>query len=274
MLVIDWKDLPTFDKQLFSKGVAISIGGFDGIHIGHKALLNRLICRAKERGKATGIVTFYSPPRFVLGSVAFGCVSSVRLKIAELEKIGFDFIVLIDFSVNFAKISGHEFVALLKEYLNVEYVLVGEDFRFGCDRKFSIKDMDSFARKFSFCFEVFENVSFFEATEKVSSSIVRRAIYEGKLAYASRLLGQEVTIDLLGLLPCECSLREVVFRKENILQVLPRSGEYAGSVFFVNSKVSQRVRVLFFENFFKIEFNGFEVDREELHFDLLKLQAI
>ena len=274
MQVIDWKDLPNFDKSYFGKGTAISIGGFDGLHIGHQSLLNKLKIRAEEKKLAKGIVTFYFPPKYVFASEKGRNISSIRLKLAKLEKMGFDFVILVDFSLDFAKMSGYRFVESLKKNINVEYVVVGRDFRFGCERKSSIEDMRLFASEFSFCFEVFDDIVC-ENGERISSSSIRVAVFEGALDYAERLLGGAVDIDILNISPCKRLPCGVVFEKKDIIQVLPCFGEFGGELFFLPPMQQKEcVKVFFDKDFFEIGFENFELNEAELRFDMLRLQSL
>jgi|GEM_PF-4893828 len=281
MLLIDWKDLAHFDNKYFSISSAISIGGFDGLHKGHVRLLNFLKKEADERGVLKGILTFYLPPRCFFASSSFRLyapISSIRLKTEKLRNMGFDFVILVDFSLDFAKMGGECFVELLKRYLNISYLLVGEDFRFGEGRASSIEDIARLSSKLSFSFMALPPFNIDGKKQKISSTIIRQAIYKGELSYAKELLGEDFTIDLLGLTYCIENDRKVCFRKDDILQVLPRYGFFDANIFFCNSSLKIAVKA-FFDNFYlkiifehDMLFSHRRLNEARLHFDILKLE--
>ena len=266
---IDWDMLPSFDAEFFKQGSAISIGGFDGLHLGHQALLEELKKNAK--GMLKGVLTFYTPPAYMLSvSSKHGLISTLRLKKEKLERLGFDFVILVDFSSNFAKMEAEDFVGILKKYLNLELLIVGSDFRFGYNRKFSIEDMSRLARKFSFSFEALQPLLLGWKNQKISSSCLRTSIYNGDISLVNSLLGRAFSIDLLGLTPFEVDRQEVKFRKEIIMQVLPKIGSFEGNISFVDSVFEEKVKILLDENYLRLLFENKELSKAEPYFDILK----
>jgi len=281
MLLIDWKDLPHFDSKYFSSSCALSIGGFDGLHKGHVKLLNLLKKVAEEKNVLKGILTFYLPPRYFFARESlplYAPISSIRLKTEKLKNMGFDFVILVDFSLDFARMGGESFVELLKRYLNISYLLVGEDFRFGEGRTSSIKDIARLSSKLSFSFMALPAFTIDGKEQKISSTIIRQAIYDGRLSYAKELLGESFAIDLLGLTYCIESDREVCFKKDDILQVVPRYGYFNANVSFYASSLKIAVKVFFDNWYLKIIFENDvlfahkKLNGAWLHFDILKLE--
>ena len=282
MLHLNWHELEKEEESqstFFENGSAVSIGSFDGLHKGHCALLKRLMEQGKNLALPCGVVTFASPPRYLFHSLPPSCISTLRLKRENLEKLGLDFVILVDFSLDFAKMTGDSFVELLKKYINLKYLLVGEDFRFGRKRSSSIEDILELSFKFSFSFEAFSNLCGEEGEHKISSSFIREAIYEGDIKEISNLLQDGVSVDLLGAKPLCMGKRKLGFSKEDLQQVLPKEGEFLGGVRLCDGS-EQEVRVLIDSKCVKLFFdecegcgsNSGEFGEEFPHFDILKLK--
>ena len=277
MLRFDWQELEKgVEKRtklltFFESGSAISIGSFDGLHKGHRALLKKLIKEGKTLGVPCGVFTFICPPRYLFQFSALSCISTLRLKLENLEKLGLDFVILVDFSLNFAKMSGEDFVCLLKEYINLKYLLVGDDFRFGRERSSSIEDMRELSDRFSFSFEAFSSVHGLEDGFKISSSFIRKAIYDGDLKIVSTFLHDGLDVDLLNIKPYITDEGQLCFLKEELQQVLPRSGEFLGVLSFSNRK-EKDVKVLFDDKWVKLIFTDSEFNEGMPHFNILKLK--
>ncbi|MGP1415262.1 MAG: hypothetical protein ACTTJ6_04905 [Treponema sp.] len=266
--VIDWDELPRFDKDFLKKGSAISIGGFDGLHLGHQVLLEEL--KKKAGGFLKGVLTFYVPPAYILSASKRGLISTLRLKKEKLKRLGFDFVVLVDFSSNFAKMRAENFVDLLKKYLNLKVLVVGSDFHFGHNRLSSVEDMRYLSSKFSFSFEALKPLFADGKMQKISSSTLRASIYDGNITYANSLLGEAFTVDLLDLKPYEADGRKFSFRRKDIMQVLPRDGEFEGIVCFSASFPEEKVAISIDENYLRLVFENTELNKDEPYFDILK----
>ena len=285
MLHLDWQELAREGENaystFFSRGSALSIGSFDGLHKGHCALLKRLMKKGRELNLPCGVLTFSSPPRYLFSSSSPSCISTLRLKLENLEKMGLDFVILVDFSLNFAKMGGEYFVGLLKRYVNLKYLLVGEDFRFGSERSSSIEDMRDFSSKFFFSFEAFSSICGFCNEAKVSSSLIRKAIHEGDFLYISSFLQDGLDIDLLNAKPYEVGDKWFSFLREDLQQILPKDGEFLGVLRFLDGK-EKEVKVLFDTQCVKLilnetVFTGHECGNDEFneevpHFNILKLK--
>ena len=282
MLIIDWKDLPNFDSSFFAKGSCLSIGSFDGLHLGHRALLSRLIEEANFSTLLKGVFTFYSPPRYTLSLQKHKPLSTTRLKQEKMRELMLDFIILVDFSSDFARMTGEDFVKLLKRYLNIKYLLVGEDFRFGEHRASSVEDILNISSKLSFSFEAFPSFFVDGRGQRMSSTIIREAIYEGDISFANSLLGVAYSIDLSYLVCCtkDCWTGEeksrISYKKSAIEQVLPATGKFKGSLCHCNCKIMEDVDVIFDEVYLTIERETKKDENNKSgkampYFDILKL---
>ena len=169
--------------ELVYSGSVISLGNFDGVHRGHRFLIEKTKNIALENGKRSGIVTFYPHP-LTLNKEPFPYfLTSISEKLYLLKKLNLDFIFIKKFNEDFKKLTPKEFVVFLKEVLKPSIVVIGEDFKFGRGREgdvyFLKKKMDKV-----------EIVEKFEIDhEEVSSTNIRDLIYTGSLRRANQMLG-------------------------------------------------------------------------------------
>ena len=172
--------------------VALTIGNFDGVHRGHQAMLSRLTEAAEDLTLPSAVLTFDPPPRefFAPGS-APPRVSSLRSKLECFANLGVARTIIARFGPPLACLSPDEFIAeVLVRRLDVRWVLVGEDFRFGKGRAGDIATLRAAAKTFSveaMCTVSVEN-------ERASSTAVRRALSSGNLAHAAAMLGRPFTM--------------------------------------------------------------------------------
>jgi riboflavin kinase / FMN adenylyltransferase len=172
--------------------VALTIGNFDGVHRGHQAMLSRLIEAAEDLALPSAVLTFDPHPRefFAPGS-APPRVSSLRSKLACFAEHGVERTIVARFGPRLACLSADTFIEdVLVRRLDVRWVLVGEDFRFGKGRSGDITTLRATARSFSV--EAMRTVSV--EGERASSTAVRHALSSGNLAHAAALLGRPFTI--------------------------------------------------------------------------------
>lgn len=172
--------------------VALTIGNFDGVHRGHQAMLSRLIEAAEDLVLPSAVLTFDPHPRefFAPGS-APPRVSTLRNKLDAFVQLGVDRTIVARFDARLAALTPDEFIAdMLVRRLDVRWVLVGEDFRFGKGRSGDIATLRTAAKSFSV--EAMRTVAV--GSERVSSTAVRRALSSGDFAYAAALLGRPYVI--------------------------------------------------------------------------------
>lgn len=168
---------------------SVAVGSFDGLHLGHRALIGRLKEIAGERATSSLVVTFDPHPRMVLAPDSdFRLLTTVREKRAILTKLGVDFDTIIPFDdPYYNQMTPAGFVKWLKSAFEMEYLLIGYNHRFGRGGKGGAHNIGSLAEKYGFKAEVFPQQ--FVDGLNVSSSEVRRVIAEGDMALAAKLLG-------------------------------------------------------------------------------------
>lgn len=178
---------------------ALTIGNFDGVHRGHQAMLALLINEARHRGLPACAVTFEPHPRDYFAAVhrqpqlAPARIATLRDKLAELRRCGLDECVILPFNARLAALSAEAFIEdVLLRALQARYVLVGDDFRFGAQRRgdYALLDAAGAARGF----DVARMLSYEVHGLRVSSSAVRAALAAGDMAAAAALLGRPYAI--------------------------------------------------------------------------------
>ena len=175
--------------------VALTIGNFDGVHVGHQALLARVRERSRRLALTAAVLTFEPHPReFCSPGAAPARLTTLREKLECLARYGVDRTHVVRFNREFAAMSADDFVAqLLVKNLNVRWLLVGDDFRYGAGRGGDYAQLARAAERFGFQLESMQCVSM--AGERVSSTAVRAALAHGDFAQAERLLGRAYTIE-------------------------------------------------------------------------------
>lgn len=172
--------------QADGQPLALAIGNFDGMHLGHQALLKRLIEVARAQGLKSAVMTFEPHPReFFTPEQAPSRLASLREKLEFFAEAGVEYVYVCHFNQCFAKVSAEAFMQdILRKAMNVQAILVGEDFRFGAGRKGSITDFQTAG------FQLVSLPNVLLAGKRVSSTAVRDALASGRLDEAADLLGR------------------------------------------------------------------------------------
>ncbi|RMX08122.1 bifunctional riboflavin kinase/FAD synthetase [Corticibacter populi] len=178
---------------------ALTIGNFDGVHRGHQAMLALLRNEATNRGLASCALTFEPHPRDYFAAalhkrgLAPARIGTVRDKLSDLASQQIDQTVILPFNAQLAALSPEEFVRqVLVDALHARYVLVGDDFRFGKNRAGDYALLDALGRHHGF--DVARMNSYEVHGLRVSSSEVRKALQEGRMQDAAKLLGRPYAI--------------------------------------------------------------------------------
>ncbi len=183
-----FRDLPANQK-----GIALTIGNFDGVHLGHQGLLRQTVLAANARGLTPAVMTFHPHPREVFDPVhAPARLSSLREKFAIISASGVDHLYVPRFNAAFAKLAPEAFLDLLQHRLKVRWLLVGHDFRFGAKRTGDLGLIRSTADSRNMEVMALEDV--LSDQERVSSTGVRTALASGALSAAARMLGRPYAI--------------------------------------------------------------------------------
>jgi riboflavin kinase/FMN adenylyltransferase len=183
--------LKTFSniREYNNKKSVVTIGTFDGVHIGHKKILEKIIFNAKELNCESVVLTFFPHPRMVLqNNSVVQLLNTVDEKTILLEKTGIDNLIIHPFNQEFSRLTAEEFVKeILVNQLNIRKIIIGYDHRFGRNRTANINDLIVFGKEYGF--EV-EQISAQEINDNaVSSTKIRNAILEGNITLANNYLG-------------------------------------------------------------------------------------
>jgi riboflavin kinase / FMN adenylyltransferase len=177
-----------------SSSVALTIGNFDGVHLGHQAMLARLRVAAVARGLRTCAMTFEPHPReFFAPDQAPTRLTSLREKLELLSQHGVEQMQVCRFDYGLAQTSAEEFIErIIVRGLGARWILVGDDFRFGKRRAGDVVMLKQYAAPLGYEVEAMASVAY--AGERVSSTAVRNALAAGELEHASHLLGRTYSI--------------------------------------------------------------------------------
>ena len=240
--VIEWQDFlepklrpnPVFSGQT-PEGAAITIGVFDGVHLGHRMLINKIV----QRGPNPTIVTFRENPKKVILRLAGkedtyeGDIFSLEQKLTAFENLGAEKVILIDFSEDFSKLKGREFFELLYTYGRMGFLAIGSNFRCGFRQDTNaelIREMNTIK---GIPTEIVAPLALPMAlpeagdSEPVSSSRIRSAISCGHIALAAAMMGRNVEVDLRTVL-MRTGIRtdSQVYDLRSAARIAPGTGSY------------------------------------------------
>ena len=181
--------------QTAPSATVLTIGNFDGVHLGHRALLARLTAAAAKAGLPAAVLTFEPHPReFFAPHSPPSRLSTLREKLELIADDGVDLAYVCHFNARFAAFGPEEFIErVLVGALRVRHLIVGDDFRFGARRAGNFALLREAGAHLGFQVEAMESVTL--NGERASSSAVRDALQEGRLEHAARLLGRPYSID-------------------------------------------------------------------------------
>ncbi|SBT18418.1 Riboflavin biosynthesis protein RibF [Marinomonas gallaica] len=173
----------------------LTIGNFDGVHLGHQAILNRVKSLAEHYRAPSGIMIFEPQPReFFAPQDAPGRLSRLRDKVALLSKHDIDYVLCMPFNTRLRTLDAHAFCQqILHDGLAVKHLVVGDDFRFGCDRQGNFEYLEAFGAQHGFDVENTSSILNGEGL-RISSSLVRQQLNQGDMVSAQAMLGHPITM--------------------------------------------------------------------------------
>lgn len=216
---------------LWSIPMVVSIGVYDGLHLGHQKVLGTLVDLARSHardGWETMVITFDRNPKMLKGARPQSKPLATRRQSEDFfAKLGIDHLVVIDFSDEFSRLSGEEFIALVCGLCAVKAMVVGGDFRCGVPVSAAGPvQLQEYLSRLAPGAEVVVPPFVLNSEGKIdSSSLVRENLQKGRLIAVSELLGRDYEVDLAPY-PSRTTESSLLYRKGSIMQLLPPPGAY------------------------------------------------
>jgi riboflavin kinase/FMN adenylyltransferase len=218
--IVEW---PDFLANSPAPGLrsAMSIGVFDGLHLGHRSLIGKIV----SRGPNPTLLTFKENPKKQLSPENYeGDLFSFRQKMAALGSLGLSRLVLIDFSLDFSRLKGDEFLDILRVQGGLCFMAVGTNFRCGYRQDTDAGLIREINGRNGINTELVPPVELESAP--VSSSRVRTAVSSGDLRLAAALMGKNLELDLSDLIPVEETAASSVYDFGLVQRIIPADGDY------------------------------------------------
>ena len=218
-----------------TKNVVVTIGTFDGVHLGHKVIINQLKKAAQELGGESVLLTFFPHPRMVVfpDDNELKLLNTIEERKDLLEKAGIDHLIIHPFSKAFSRLTALEFVRdILVNRLNVKKVVIGYDHHFGRNREGAFDDLVKFGEVYGF---VVEEIPAQDIQQiNVSSTKIRTSLLAGEIHAATQFLGYPYFINGIVVKGDKVG-REIGFPTANIkpdetYKLIPKNGVYAVKV--------------------------------------------
>ena len=182
-----YRSIEDYDED---KRSVVTIGTFDGIHLGHQKILSRLIKSSKNKDLNSVVLTFFPHPRIILNKYnEVKMIDTLDEKIIHLNEIGIDSLVIHPFDKNFSLLSANQFIKdFLVDKLKIKHIIIGYDHRFGKGREASVTDLKNYADDYDFTVEEIKAQEIEKIT--VSSTKIRNSINQGDIKTTEKYLGR------------------------------------------------------------------------------------
>ncbi|MBN1639888.1 MAG: bifunctional riboflavin kinase/FAD synthetase [Anaerolineae bacterium] len=176
-------------EELAGRESAIAVGAFDGIHLGHQELIRRLVALARREQRLAGLVTFYPHPAMILRPRQEALyLTTPGEKAALLEPLGLDWMVVVSFTPQLAKLSPGDFLGHLYDRVGMRALCVGPDFALGRDRSGDLSALRELGRELGFCVHDVPYIT--QGEDRISSTQIRTLVRRGHVDQAAHLLGR------------------------------------------------------------------------------------
>ena len=182
-----YRSIEDYDED---KRSVVTIGTFDGIHLGHQEILSRLIKSSKNKDLNSVVLTFFPHPRIILNKYNdVKMIDTLDEKIIHLDEIGIDSLIIHPFDKNFSLLSANQFIKdFLVDKLKIKHIIIGYDHRFGKGREASVTDLKNYADNYDFTVEEIKAQEIEKIT--VSSTKIRNSINQGDIKTTEKYLGR------------------------------------------------------------------------------------
>ena len=222
------------------RGAIVTIGNFDGVHLGHQSVFRRLVAEAHGKQRPAVVISFEPHPKMVLHPERrpFYLITSPEEKIRHISNLGIDALILIPFTLDYARTTAEEFIRdVLWERLRIRKIIIGHDYTFGRGKEGNEAFLTASGCRLGFEVEVLGAFQIGDTT--ISSTRIRRAILAGEVRYAASLLGRPY--NLTGeVIPGHRRGVSLGFPTANIRpdkELIPPSGVYAVHVILEGNRL-------------------------------------
>lgn len=229
--IFSWEQIVNgkFPEEFKKSGTAITIGSFDGSHLGHRAIFDSVIAQ-KENNLVPGVLTFTRSLRGYKNPQSYeGDVVSLSQKIENFTEHGFAFAIVIDFSSEFGRIEGRDFLNVLVQNCGLKYLAEGSDFHCGYKGLVGMGEIKNIAADLDFAVQTIDSVIF--EGEKVSSSRIRTCVLERQFHQAQKMLLKNFELDCTGF-NWHKQGKNLIYAAKKGAQLLPPEGTYKTIVSF------------------------------------------
>lgn len=225
-------------RSLSLRASVVAIGSFDGVHLGHRAIINVAIQRAKELNIPAVAVTFDRHPQEATQPQSSPpYLTTLTSRLRSLIEVGVDGVLVLRFDREFSRLEPEAFVqSVLRKHLSVRHIVVGRDFRFGHQRSGSVEYLREGQARYGFTVEAVPDVVY--GGERISSSRIRQALLNGEVREAAAMLGRAYILE--GIVVRGQRLgRKLGYPTVNLSliapQLIPKDGIYAGRALHVRT---------------------------------------
>ncbi len=188
-IITGFENLPSLSQE-----TVIAIGNFDGVHLGHKKILEILVKKADELGLLSMVLSFSPHPENILGEKGIKMIQTLDQRLEAIEKFGIQLALIIPFDKKISSLSGEEFIQkIVIHLLRARVLIVGENFRFGKNRKGDVHLLRRMASQYAL--QVYSLPSISKEGMAVSSSLIRQFLQEGRIEKANILLDKAYEIE-------------------------------------------------------------------------------
>ena len=175
------------------KDTILTIGVFDGVHLGHRLLISKLLERARKKNLLSGVVTFRQHPEDLFTSQAkLPFLTDMKSRTSLLKKEGIDIVVPLSFTTELAQFGARQFVMLLQKYLRMRGLVIGPDFALGKDREGNTTTLKRLGKEMDFSVTVVPPLVI--NGEVVSSTAIRKALADGNMKKINQLTGSSFAL--------------------------------------------------------------------------------
>lgn len=231
-------DLEQFPSNL--PPTYVTIGNFDGVHLGHQQILNKIVAQAREQKGASVVITFDPHPlRILLPESAPPLIMTPAQKLQAFAECGIEYGLVLHFNEEMARLSPRQFIeTILVKHVATKGVLVGSNFVFGYQQRGNVETLKSLGKEFNFAVNSVPQYTW--RRTRVSSTLIRGFIREGQITEANRLLGRFFTLEG-GVIHGTGRGRRLTVPTLNLAtenELIPKSGVYITKTLFNGSRFS------------------------------------